>query len=197
MPAVWADFQGLLKLCPENVLERTLPNGTRQVYHWARRLSYVDDQGRCWSFNALQCAERSPTGETTLFAWITDLPLTRATVVEVAEKGGRQRWKIENEGFNRQKNSGLNLCHVYSTDPEKWKAYYYLLHIAFVIMQLCERGSLLKQLAAQLGQTPLQLFGSLKNLARRLLEALRYLWLPEESFDTQAAARLKIRLDTS
>ncbi len=154
-------------------------------------------QSCCWSFNALQCAERSPTGETTLFAWITDLPLTRATVVEVAEKGGRQRWKIENEGFNRQKNSGLNLCHVYSTDPEKWKAYYYLLHIAFVIMQLCERGSLLKQLAAQLGQTPLQLFGSLKNLARRLLEALRYLWLPEESFDTQAAARLKIRLDTS
>ena len=118
-------------------------------------------------------------------------------MVDVAEKGGRSRWKIENEGFNRQKNSGLNLCHVFSTDPEKWKAYYYFLQIAFVLTQLWERGSLLKQLAAELGRTPLQLFGSLKNLARRLLEALRYLWLPEESFDASAARRLKIHLDTS
>ena len=197
MPAVWADFRGLLKLSPRDRLERTLPDGTRQVYRWARQLSYVDDQGRRWQFNALQCEETSPRGETTLFAWITDLPLTRATVAEVAEKGGRSRWRIENEGFNRQKNSGLNLCHVFSTDPEKWKAYYYFLQIAFVLTQLWERGSLLKQLAAELGRTPLQLFGSLKNLARRLLEALRYLWLPEESFDASAARRLKIHLDTS
>lgn len=197
MSAVWADFQGLLKLCPENVFERTLPDGTRQVYRWVRQLSYVDDQGRRWQFNALQCEETSKEGETTLFAWITDLPLTRATIVDVAEKGGRSRWKIENEGFNRQKNSGLNLCHVFSIDPEKWKAYYYLLQIAFILMQLLERGSLLKQLAAELGRTPLQLFGSLKNLARRLLEALRYLSLPQESFDAATAGRLKIRLDNT
>jgi hypothetical protein len=186
-----------LKLCPDHVFERTAADGTRQVYRWARQLSYVDDQGRRWQFNALQCEETAPRGERTLFAWITDLPLTRGTIVDVAEKGGRSRWKIENEGFNRQKNSGLNLCHVFSTDPENWKAYYYLLQIAFIVIQLLERGSLLKQLAAELGRTPLQLFGSLKNLARRLLEALRYLHLPEESFDPQAARRLKIHLDGS
>ena len=197
MPAIWADFQGVLELCPENRLERTLADGTQQVYRWVRQLSYVDDQGRAWQFNALQCEETPLQDKTTRFAWITPLPLTRATVVDIAEKGGRSRWKIENEGFNRQKNSGLNLCHVYSIDPEKWKAYYYFLQIAFVLMQLLERGSLLKRLAAELGQTPLQLFGSLKNIARRLLEALRYLWLPEESFDAQAARRLKIRLDSS
>ena len=55
----------------------------------------------------------------------------------------------------------------------------------------------MKQLAAELGRTPLQLFGSLKNLARRLLDALRYLWLPEESFDAQAAKQLKIHLHDS
>jgi hypothetical protein len=195
MPAVWADFQGLLKLSREHELTQTLANGTHQEYRWVPRLSYTDDQGRRWTFNALQCVETSPTGETTLYAWITDLPLTRATVVDVAEKGGRQRWKIENEGFNRQKNSGLNLCHVFSTDPEKWKAYYYLMQIAFIITQLCERGSLLRQLAAELGRTPLQLFGSLKNIARRLLEALRYLSLPPESFDSRAARHIRIRLD--
>jgi hypothetical protein len=197
LPAVWADFQGLLPLCPENRLERVLADGTRQVYRWVRGLGYTDDEGRTWQFNALECVETTPDGTATRFAWITDLPLTRGTVVEVATKGGRYRWKIENEGFNRQKNGGLNLCHVYSTDPEKWKAYYYLLQIAFILTQLVERGSLLRQLAAELGRTPVQLFGSLKNMARRLLEAVRWLWLPEESFDAAAAGRLKIRLDTS
>src|SRR5262249_28104321 len=150
--------------------------------------------GRCEARKGVETWREGGRG---WLGWIADLPLTRATVVEVAEKGGRQRWKIENEGFNRQKNSGLNLCHVYSIDPEKWKAYYYLLQIAFLIMQLCERGSFLKQLAAEWVRTPLQLFGSLKNLARRLLEALRYLSLPEDNFDPQAAAQLKIRIDSS
>jgi hypothetical protein len=179
------------------VLERTVADGTRQVFRWVRQLSYPDDAGRSWQFHAVHCEATTPTGQTTLFAWITDLPLTRATVIEVAEKGGRYRWKIENEGFNRQKNSGLNLAHGYSTDPEKWKAYDYWLQIAFIIVQLLERGSLLKQWVAAMGRTPLQLFGSLKNLARRLLEALRYLVLPAESFDPVVAGRLTIRLNSS
>jgi hypothetical protein len=197
MPAVWADFRGLLKLCPKHVRERELADRTRQVYRWVSGLSYTDDDGRRWQFNALECVETAPDGTVTRFAWVTDLPLTRGTVEEVAWKGGRQRWRIENEGFNRQKNSGLNLCHVWSTDPEKWKAYYYLLQIGFIITQLLERGSLLRQMAAEGGRTPLQLFGSLKNLARRLLEAVRWLELPAESFDAATAKRLKIRRDTS
>jgi hypothetical protein len=198
MKAVWREYQQLLKLCPENVRERELPDKTRQVYRWVEALSYQDDEGRSWTFNALQCEETPPKGETTRFAWITDLPVRMATVEEIAEQGGRNRWKIENEGFNRQKNSGLNLEHVYSTDPEKWKAYYYLLQIAFILVQLLERGSLLRRLAEGLGKkTALHLFGSLKNIARRLLESLRFFIWPEDSFDTQTASRLSISLDTS
>jgi hypothetical protein len=197
LPAVWADFQGLLELAKENLLDRKLPDGTEQVYRWVEGLGYVDDQKRRWTFNGLECRETSPDGTVTRFAWITDLPLTQETVVEVATQGGRGRWRIENEGFNRQKNSGLNLCHVYSTDPEKWKAYYYLLQIAFVLTQLLERGSLLRQLAAACGRTPIQLFGSLKNLVRRVLEAVRWLVLPESCFDPELASRLKIHLDSS
>jgi len=43
------------------------------------------------------------------------------------------------------------LEHVYSIDPEKWPTYYYLLQIAFILTQLLERGSLLRQLAAGRG----------------------------------------------
>jgi len=37
----------------------------------------------------------------------------------------------------------------------------------------------LRDLAAEFGRTPMQLFGSLKNLARRLLEAFRYVILSD------------------
>ena len=86
-------------------------------------------------FNALECTERAADGSRHYFAWLTGLPVGKKTVEEIAQKGGRYRWKIENEGFNRQKNSGLNLEHVYSIDPENWKAYYLLLQIAFVLTQ--------------------------------------------------------------
>jgi hypothetical protein len=197
MPAVWAEFQQLLSLCPENRLVRTSADGVQQVYRWAHQLSYQDDEGRWWQFNALQCVETLPTGEQTRFAWITPLCVNAKTVEDIAWKGGRYRWKIENEGFNRQKNSGLNLEHVYSTDPEKWKAYYYLLQIAFIIIQLLERGSLLRRLVETTGRTVLQWFGSLKNIARRLLESVRYCVWSSASYDAAAAARLHIGLDSS
>jgi len=196
MPAVWSDFQELLALSSRNRLEVVNEEGVRQVYGWVHDLSYEDDEGRRWSFHGVQCLE-TKAGETSCFAWITNLPVSAKTVEAIAQKGGRARWKIENEGFNRQKNSGLNLEHVYSTDPEKLQAYYLLMQIAFMITQLLERGSLLRQLAAAWGQSTLQWFGSLKNIARRLLESLRYQRWPEASYDPQTAARLRIGWNSS
>jgi hypothetical protein len=196
MPAVWEDFQSLLKLCPENTLERSTPEGICRVYRWVHGLSYRDDQGRTWRFNAIECTE-TVNGETTTFAWITDLEVNCRKVEDVATKGGRQRWHIENQGFNRQKNSGLNLEHAFSTDPERLKAYYYLLQIAHIMLQILEVGSLLRAVAAEFGRTPAQLFGSLKNLARRLLEAFRYIPLSDRAFDSLHAGRIQIRFDTS
>jgi hypothetical protein len=196
MPAVWKDFEALLKLCPENTLVHSTPEGTHQVYRWVHMLSYRDDQGRTWHFNAVECKE-TVDGETTTFAWITDLRVDARTVREIATKGGRHRWHIENQGFNRQKNSGLNLEHAFSTDPERLKAYYYLLQIAHIILQILEVGSLLRDVAAEYARTPIQLFGSLKNLARRLLEAFRYMSLSDEAFDRLHAGSIQIRFDTS
>jgi hypothetical protein len=197
LPTAWSEFQQLMPLCPENERIWQLPDGTRQVFRWVSQLSHTDDCKRTWSLNGLQCEQTSPAGEVQRFAWLTPLPVEPSTVQEIAEKGGRARWKIENEGFNRQKNSGLNLEHVYSHDPEKWKAYYYLLQIAFIITQLVERGSLLQQLAAQLKRTPLQLFGSLANMARYLLNALSYFDWPEDCFDETAARSRRIHFDSS
>ena len=196
LPAVWADFQGLLTLCPEQCVALVTPARVRQVYRWVRGVSYTDSVGRNWTFTAIQCEEIDKDGVQTLWAWVTDLEVNRDTVVEVATKGGRHRWHIENQGFNTQKHSGLNLEHAYSHGTQ-WAAYYYLLQIAHMMLQLVEKGSLLRQLAQAQGQpSALALYGSLKNMAQRLLESLRYLRWPAEAYDAAAAAAIQIRLDS-
>ena len=58
-------------------------------------------------------------------------------------------------------------------------------------------GSLLERLARRYARTPTQLFGGLKNIARRLLECLRNHVLPDHAFAVAAAAAVRSRLDTS
>jgi hypothetical protein len=196
LPALWQEFQALLRLCPENQVVRTTPEGVRQVYRWVKDLHYTDSAGREWTFQAIACTETDPEGKKTEWAWVTSLDVSHETVVDVATNGGRERWREENEGFNTQKTSGLNLEHASSHTC--WAAYYFLLQIAHLLLQLVEKGSLLRHLAQEQGKrTAVALYGSLKNLAQRLLESLRYCRWPEEAFDPTAAGSIQIRLDSS
>jgi hypothetical protein len=196
LPALWQEFQGLLHLCPENQVVRTTPKGVRQVDRWVNDLRYTDSDGREWIFQAIACTETDLEGKQTEWSWVTSLDVSHQTVVAVATNGGRQRWREENEGFNTQKNSGLNLEHAYSHSC--WAAYYFLLQIAHLLLQLVEKGSLLVHLATEQGKrSAVELFGSLKNMAQRLLESLRYRHWPEAVFDPRGAGAIQIRLDSS
>jgi hypothetical protein len=194
-PALWQEFQALLALCPEQRVEVQTPEKTEQEYRWVNDMDYTDSDNREWKFTAIRCQEKPRSGEEHEWSWITSLEVARETVAEVSTTGGRQRWHIENHGFNTQKNSGLNLEHAYS--HRAWAAFYFLLQIAHMLLQLVEKGSLLRQLARQHGKrSALALFGSLKNIARRLLESLRYQRWPEAAFDRSSAAKMQIRLDS-
>jgi hypothetical protein len=183
-------------LCPEQRVEWTTPEGVRQVYRWVNGLHYTDSAGRAWTFNAIVCTERHENGEESEWSWVTSLDVNHKTVVEVATHGGRTRWRAENEGFNTQKNSGLNLEHAYRHTC--WAAYYFLLQIAHLLLQLVEKGSLLRHMAQEQGQrTAVALFGALKNMAQRLLDSLRYWPWPDEAFDRSGAGAIQIRLDSS
>ncbi|MHC4073451.1 MAG: hypothetical protein ACYTGS_15680 [Planctomycetota bacterium] len=184
-PALWKDFQGLLMLSQENRLNCILPDQTRQCFRWINDISYQDSEGREHIVNALLCEEIPSDQETQTFAWLTDQPLNSGNVRAVAAQTGRVRSKIENQGFNIQKNSGLNLEHAYSTDPDVMKAFYYLLQIAHLFLQMFEMGSLLRHLAKRYNcASPIQFLGSLKNLARWLLDSLRYFDLGSEAFQS-------------
>lgn len=77
------------------------------------------------------------------FAWITDLKVNKDTIVNIM-KGGRARWKIENETFNTLKNQGYNLEHNYGHGSNHLSVnFIMMMFLSFLIDQLqqssCQR----------------------------------------------------------
>ena len=62
--------------------------------------------------NAIYYEETDTEGIKRRWLWVTDLKVTRQTIKEIV-KGGRARWKIENETFNTLKNQGYHFDHNY------------------------------------------------------------------------------------
>ena len=96
------------------------------------------------------------------FQWITDIELTNRNIEEMV-KCGRKRWKIENEGFNTQKNILYKIEHLNSKNPNAMKNHYLLTQISDILMQLYLAGTkVLKELKQ-----------AIKNTSSRLLETFR------------------------
>lgn len=73
------------------------------------------------------------------FIWITSFEITNKNVQELILVG-RKRWKIENEGFNEQKNGTFDIEHLYSHDNNAMKIHYLIIQIAHIVRQLLENG---------------------------------------------------------
>ena len=71
---------------------------------------------------------------------MTDLAISNKNIEETI-KIGRRRWKIENEGFNVQKNGTFNISHLYSKNSISIKVHYLMIQIAHIIRQMLEKGS--------------------------------------------------------
>jgi hypothetical protein len=196
LPSVEEEFTSLAPLEPTNRLSRQTGKGGEidQRFRWVEDIAYVDTEKREHTLSVLQCIETKPDSSgvrtTTTFKWVTNCKVTAKTVAPLAEHGGRLRWKIENEGFNVQKNGGYALEHAYSSNPNSAKVFYLLLQLAHSIAQLYERSSLFKHSFPR-G------FGSLKNIAFRLLEAWRNAPATPVLLNPALAPRCQIRLDSS
>ena len=75
----------------------------------------------------------------TEFMWMTSFKITEKNKEELV-KYGRKRWKIENEGFNMQKNGTFDIEHIYSMNYNAMKAHYFFIQFAHTIRQLLEKG---------------------------------------------------------
>ncbi|MBC8388451.1 MAG: hypothetical protein H8E13_10445 [Actinobacteria bacterium] len=158
MPERYDEFLRLKKLCRQNTVEVN-DGGVSQKYSW---VNGIDHKGNY--FDVIELIETAPNKKTR-FVLMTNLKVGKNNIIKIA-KGGRLRWKIENEGFNIQKNRGFNLEHPYSQNETAMKNFYLLLQIAYIISQLMEKGSLLKDKV-------LKEFGSVTGLFEQLLEDLR------------------------
>ena len=56
---------------------------------------------------------------------------------------GRNRWKIENQGFYNQKHRIFDITHLNSRNDTAMKNHYFFIQFAHTIRQLLEQGSLL------------------------------------------------------
>lgn len=166
----------------------------QQQYRWAGDLLYPDSQAHSHRLGLIECQENcidtQGRSQTTRYKWVTNFSLTTHNVDHLANHGGRLRWKIENEGFNVQKNGGFNLEHPYSQDPVARKVFYLLLQLACIIFQLMQHGSLLAQAFPDRLRTA-------TNLAFRLLEAWRNLTLSADEILALSSGSFQIRFDTS
>lgn len=182
LPAAYSEFETLTALAPENGLVRVGKDLTRR-YRWMGHLPHAGH-----TFRAFECVEQKEgEPEPTRFLWATSLKVDRANVQHLSLRGGRLRWKIENEGFNRQKNEGFGLEHAYC---ENWNAaqnFYLALQIADLLSQIIENSTLL-------GQDPAHLFGSIASFAVRLLEAWRNATVPPRRLQAELDSRYQIRL---
>jgi hypothetical protein len=180
MPDTYAKFSNLKNLCSKNRIE-IKNESIIQNFSWVNDISY-----RGCPFDVLELKEFDSTGgKYTKFVWLTNLKVCSNNFSKIA-KGGRLRWKIENEGFNIQKNGGYNLEHPYSHNEKSMKNFYLLLQIAHILSQLIEKGSLT-------GDKIEKVFGSITNVFRKLLEELRtrFIDLKLENFKS-----IKIKLSS-
>lgn len=103
------------------------------------------------------------------FQWVTSLELTKRNLEEMIH-AGRGRWKIENEGFNNQKNGLYRIEHLNSKNSNAMKNHYLLTQISDILMQLYLAWN---PYIRELKQT-------IKNTSSGLLESFRRLTVTDE-----------------
>jgi hypothetical protein len=99
------------------------------------------------------------------FSWVTDLRVNKGTVYQLM-RGGRARWRIENETFNTLKNQGSHFEHNFG------HGYQHLSVVFAVLMMLAFCVDQLQQLCCPLFQAVWAKLGS----KRRLWEKMRALF---------------------
>jgi hypothetical protein len=131
---------------------------------WVNDLEY---KGRQVSVMVLDIDKKE--GKNQSFQWLSSMAIKRQTAVEFTQTG-RQRWLIENEGFNNQKNKRYMITHQNSKDYQALQNHYLITQIADMLVQLYEYG--MKGIR--------ELKRTIENVSKGLLESLRREILTEE-----------------
>lgn len=112
--------------------------------------------------NVLQYLEWDQDGqERKKFTWVTDLTITRGNALHLV-RGGRARWKIENETFNTLKNQGYHFEHNFGHGEQNLSV------VLAMLMMLAFLTDQVQQLCCPLFRAVWQNFGSKRALWENL-----------------------------
>jgi hypothetical protein len=151
--------------------------GIKRCYLYVRDVPVNEDNQEV-RVNFLHYVEIAATGEEQQFSWVTDLDLSARTLRQ-APRGGRARWKIENETFNTLKNQGYHFEHNYGHGEKHLSVVLALLMmLAFLIDQVQQKCNPLFRAAwrkqgpkCALWEAMRQLFGSFAVTSMREIYA--------------------------
>lgn len=142
--------------------------GVTHRFHFANQLP-LNASNPAVKVNFLEYWEITPNREH-YFAWITDFTITRHICYDLM-RGGRARWKIENETYNTLKNQGYQFDHNFGHGQNHLSVVFALLMmLAFLLDQT-------QQMACQLFQAVLAKVGSRRRLwakMRSLFETIAF-----------------------
>lgn len=143
--------------------------GRRHVYEWVREVA-LNASPNSPMVNFLHYWLINKDGKVGYHnSWITDLPLNQDTVPWVT-RGGRARWKIENESFNTLKNQGYHLEHNFGHGRQFLSEALFLLNLlAFFFHQIFELVDELYQQARAGFSARREFWNAVRNAFRMFL----------------------------
>lgn len=130
LPSVAEEFHTLKTMDPDHFFTKTIL-GVTKTYSYVTNIPYQS--------HILNVIEFSQSDMKYPFTFVTDLPISKYNYERLVDDG-RRRWKIENEGFNIQKNHGFELGHLFSEDYNAMKNHYLLIQIGHMIAQIFEKA---------------------------------------------------------
>ena len=147
---VWTEVGLFDQLYSKNTLRiEQAFNAKEKVVSTYRWINDIDYNGHSLSWVELvEIKTNIETGkeEKSRFVQVTGFKVSESNCQEIIQHG-RLRWKIENEGFNTQKNGGYELEHKYSRrNPRAIQNYFQCMQIAHIINQLVELSSVFKEM---------------------------------------------------
>src|SRR5262250_1333479 len=144
-------------------LRITDPQGIKHYFAWTNDLCLCESAIDV-KVNYLLYEQTDKQGKITRWTWVTNILLNTRSV-EPVMRGGRARWKIENETFNTLKNQGYHFEHNYGHGTQHLATVLALLmFLAFTIDQIQQRCCRFFRTLHQGLRTKVKLWASIRHL---------------------------------
>jgi hypothetical protein len=142
--------------------------GRLHVYEWingvplnGNKETVITNYFECWLIDKEKVAYHN--------SWVTDISISEENVKDLV-RGGRCRWKIENEVFNTLKNQGYHIEHNYGHGKKNLSMNFFLLNLlAFFMHQIFELTDNLYQQCRKKFSSRRALWDCLRNVIRVLI----------------------------